>query len=308
MQGLQLSSDFFLAHGLPMIQQRFGDLTDRIAVGLVGPGSECYGFDDDLSRDHDWGPGFCVWLQQQDYADYGAELSSAYHGLPSIFEGFGPRRISPGEEGRMGVMSIVGFYSRYTGLDHPPKGLQEWLRLSDEALSICTNGIVFHDPADQFSAWRRQLLAYYPEDIRRKKIASRCMTLAQTGQYNLARSLERSEPFASRYAELQFCHDLMSIAFLLNRRYAPFYKWLHRATAQLPLLGPILYEQIIVLLNAEKGEEKIAIVEALCSLIIEELHCQGLSDLSSAFLLDHAPRVQGGIRDPGLRKHFTVFN
>ena len=308
MKGLQLSKDYFLAHGLAMIQERFSDLVDRIAVGLVGPGSECYGFDDALSRDHDWGPGFCLWLSQREYEDYGAELDSAYRRLPQTFAGFGPRQTSPGEEGRMGVMTIAGFYARYTGLDHPPEGLREWLRLSDQALGVCTNGVVFHDPADEFSAWRRHLLDYYPEDIRRKKIASRCMTLAQTGQYNLARSLRRSEPFTSRYAELQFCHDLMSMAFLLNYRYPPFYKWLHRATAQLPILGSVLHRQINLLLNTADGDQKVTIIEALCGLIVDELQSQGLSDSHSRFLLDHGPRVQARIHDAELRKHFTLFS
>lgn len=308
MQGLQLAQDYFFAHGLPMVREHFSALVDRVAVGLVGPGSECYGFDDVQSRDHDWGPGFCLWLSQKDYAEYGAELDSAYRRLPQTFSGFGPRQTSSGEEGRIGVLSITGFYRRYTGLNHPPEGLREWLGLSDQALGVCTNGRVFHDPADQFSAWRRHLLDYYPEDIRRKKIASRCMALAQTGQYNLSRSLQRSELFASRYAELQFCHDLMSMCFLLNRRYAPFYKWLHRATAQLPILGSILHEQIKVLLNAENGDRKVAIIEVLCGLVVDEMQSQGLSDSNSAFLLDHGPRVQAGIRDAGLRKHFTEFN
>lgn len=67
MQGLPLARDFFFTHGLPMIRESFKDIADRIAVGLVGPGSECYGFDDQLSRDHDWGPGFCLWLRQKDF-------------------------------------------------------------------------------------------------------------------------------------------------------------------------------------------------------------------------------------------------
>jgi len=123
MQGMQLAKEYFFTHGLPMIKESFMDIADRVAAGLVGPGSECYGFDDTLSRDHDWGPGFCLWVQQEDYATYGVKLDAAYRSLPPSFAGFGPRQTSPGEDGRMGVMSIRGFYQRYTGLDHPPKGI-----------------------------------------------------------------------------------------------------------------------------------------------------------------------------------------
>ncbi|MHC1697442.1 MAG: DUF4037 domain-containing protein [Geobacteraceae bacterium] len=308
MQGLHLARDFFFTHGLPMIREFFVDIVDRIAAGLVGPGSECYGFDDDLSRDHDWGPGFCLWLNSEDYAARGAELAAAYRRLPPVFADFGPRRVSPGEEQRMGVMTTHGFYARYTGLAHPPLEAREWLPLPEQALGVCTNGMVFHDPSDTFSSWRRHLLDYYPEDIRRKKIASRCMTMAQTGQYNLARSLKRNEPFAASYSELQFCHDLMSMVFLLNRRYPPFYKWLHRAVLQLPVLGPTVYERITTLLNTADKEEKIAVIESLCSLVIEELQRQGLSDLDSSFLADHGRLVQSGILDPELRRSFTICN
>lgn len=306
MQGLQLARDYFFAHGLPMIRDSFGDIADRVAAGLVGPGSECYGLDDDLSRDHDWGPGFCLWLDREDYAARGADLASAYRRLPQVFAGFGPRRPSPGEEGRMGVMTVHGFYARYTGLDHPPQEMREWLRLPEQALGVCTNGLVFHDPADAFSAWRRHLLGYYPEDVRRRKIASHCMTMAQTGQYNLARSLKRGEVFAARYCELRFCHDLLSMVFMLNRRYPPFYKWLHRAVKDLPLLGMTVYERVNEVLNSSEGAQKIAIIESLCGLVIEGLQRQGLSDSGSGFLADHGPSVQAGILDPDLRRNFTV--
>lgn len=54
--GLQLARDYWLAYGKPMLAERYAEFAPRIAVGLVGHGSECYGFDDALSHDHDFGP------------------------------------------------------------------------------------------------------------------------------------------------------------------------------------------------------------------------------------------------------------
>ena len=48
----------------------------------------------------------------------------------------------------------------------------------------------------------------YPEDIRLKRIASRCVTIAQSGQYNLLRSLKRAELFTAQASVTQFCTDM----------------------------------------------------------------------------------------------------
>jgi hypothetical protein len=306
MKGLDLAEAYYDTHGAPMIAGRFASHAQQMAVGFVGPGSECFGFDDDISRDHDWGPGFCIWLTAADYERFGTSLQEAYENLPATFMGFGPRRVSPGEQGRTGVCEIGAFYRTYTGLDHVPANLGEWLSIRESSLAACTNGRIFNDPPGEFSRWRKALLDFYPEDVRLKKLASRCFTIAQTGQYNFQRSLKRKEFFAVQYSETKFCADVISLVFLMNKRYTPFYKWMHRAVGELPLLGGLIQTQIADLLACKTPDEKAAIIEKICATIISALKDQGLSDSSSTFLLDHAYRVHDRIKDRLLGARFSV--
>ena len=306
MKGLDLAEAYYNSHGAPMITGRFTSCARRIAVGLVGPGSECFGFDDDISRDHDWGPGFCIWLTTEDYERFGADLQKAYKNLPATFMGFGPRIVSPGEEKRTGVGTIGAFYRTYTGLDHVPANPSDWLSIPESSLATCTNGKIFVDPLGEFSAWRRSLLAYYPEDVRLKKMASRCFTIAQAGQYNFERSLKRKEFFAAHYSETKFCADVISLVFLLNKRYAPFYKWMHRAVMELPLLGKAIHTLISDLITCPGYDEKQKIIENICALIISGVRNAGLSDSASTFLLDHAHRIHNRIEDRRLGARFSA--
>jgi hypothetical protein len=308
MKGLDLAEQYFLAHGLPMLESNFANQAHLIATGLVGPGSECFGFDDNLSRDHDWGPGFCLWVDKHAYEQFGNKLQSAYERLPQKFKAFGPRQYSPGEYHRVGVIEIEQFYRNFTGLDHPPENVQEWLRIPEEALSICTNGKVFQDPTGQFSSWRQELKQYYPEDVRIYKIASLCVRAAQSGQYNFKRSLERCEWFAHRYAEIQFCDESLSLTFLLNRSYAPFYKWRHRAVKDLPVLGQTIYGGIAKLLEIDDNAQKIKVIDRICDELINELKRQKLTDSKSDFLLDHIQSITYRIGDPMLRKRFSMVS
>lgn len=307
MKGLDLADAYYRQYGQNMISERFPMFADRIAVGLFGPGSECFGFDDQWSRDHDWGPGFCLWLTDDDYASIGEALQVAYERLPGRFMGFGPRLSSPGEEWRVGVNRVGDFFTRLTGLNRHPESIDDWLRIPEHALATCINGRVFADPLKEVTRWRQAIGNYYPEDIRLKKIASRCITIAQSGQYNYPRALQRGESFAAAAARTQFCTDMISLVFLLNRRFAPFYKWLHRAVADLPLLGSEVHAQINELLTSTDPRHKAHLMTAMARRASQALRDQGISDTSSDFLLDHAPVVHGRIKDVRLRERLTVF-
>ena len=301
MKGLELAGRYWREVGLPAFEINCPEVLERAAVGLVGEGSECFGFDDGLSRDHDWGPGFCLWLSREDMARFGARADAVYRAMPEEFLGFRRLRPSHLSAGRVGVLETGPFYARFLGLDRPPQTLGQWRALPESGLAAATNGTVFQDPAGEFTAMRDSLLAYFPEDVRRKKLAARCALAAQSGQYNYQRCLRRGEQVAALLALAQFIEHIQAIVFLLNRRYRPYYKWTQRAMRSLPVLGAEAGALLDALSSGGPDESKAETVEAASALVIKELARQGLSAHGSDFLLPHAEEIQAGIGDAALR-------
>jgi len=202
----------------------------------------------------------------------------------------------------VGVSEIGAFYSRFIGLIRAPENLNQWLYLSEESASACTNGKVFSDSLAEFSRIREELLRFYPEDIRLAKLAARCISAAQSGQYNYLRCVRHGERFAAQYAETKFYADVMSLVFVLNRKYAPYFKWRHRAVRDLPILGEFLHRKISDALSARDSRTKSRIIEEISVAVIGQLRREGLSHVTSDFLLDHATALSERIEDESLRR------
>jgi hypothetical protein len=135
------------------------------------------------------------------------------------------------------------------------------------------------------------------------------MSIAQTGQYNHVRCIQRKEWVASHLNESKFISDVISLIYLLNKAFKPFYKWMHRGLRNLPVLGNTIHGLLgdMVDINglegrtAEMSRKKISIMSEICDHIIQELRTQRLSTSDSVFLLDHGPMVQSRIQDPQIR-------
>jgi len=325
MKGLELARAYYEQFGEPLLRASFPAYAGRIAAGLVGQGSECFGFDDALSVDHDFGPAFCLWLTRSDYERIGPDLARGYAALPKSFMGFPARIDGAHSAGRVGVLCIGDFYRRHVGSEDGRFSFMEWLRLPESALAAATNGAVFSDPLGEFSLIRERLLRFYPEDVRLKKLAARAALMAQSGQYNYARCMCRGETVAAFAALAEFVRQTVSMVYLLNRKYTPFYKWMHRGMKALPVLG----EDVAALLSdlslagihkehwrfapprdmlavLNTGDRNVVIVEDICAMITKRLREEGLTDCDEDFLAAHAESLMSRIGDPALRSlHIT---
>ena len=258
--GLKLARAFWTQVGKPMIAAKYPQYVARIAVGLVGHGSECYGFDDAYSQDHDFGPRFCLWLSDEDYAVIGEQLQTDYDALPRDFnidtQGHAvfstntastaashgsPFPATPRARGvnrRDGVFRIGDFFESITGYRTAPAQTSphEWLMLDEATLAAATNGEVFADPTGQFSK-TRQGFKDMPDDVRLALISKRLGMIAQAGQYNLPRSLKRGDGAAAWLSIHEFVNAASSLVFLINvpmvAGYLPYYKWQFAALRKL---------------------------------------------------------------------------
>ena len=304
MNALSLSRRFFFETAEPSLKVSFPQVYEHIATGLVGNGSECFGYDDELSRDHDWGVDFFLWLDESRrefiprLREWKAEL---FEKSPPAF----PRERSD-HGAYIGVMTAGDFYKSLIGYPEGPDDMMSWRRIPEENLAMATNGDVFMDNAGVFTSTREKLLRHYPEDLRRKKLAAKCMAIAQTGQYNLDRCYKRQDWVTYQAVLARFADSVIAAVFLLYRVFKPYYKWAYRRMTELtPLggqIGPVLMRIAEACgTSADLYEQHKRDIGDICAMLVSELQRQGLSSSDDWFLATHGEELQRSIEDSFLR-------
>lgn len=308
MKGLEEARKFYEEAGAEMISRNFGDFENRIAVGLVGHGSECFGFDDQTSRDHDFETGFCIWLTKDDEEKIGFRLMRAYDKLVKSVNG--ERADRAVENGFQGVFVTGDFYRRYTGCDGAPKTWQDWLYTNSAYFAEATNGEVFRDDLGEFTKIRNEILHGMPEDVRAKKIGSCSLKAAQSGQYNYARCLAHGEEGAAMLALFEFVTNAIELAFLLNRKHCPYYKWALRSMDGLDKFAELKQplEYLLTADNDKAGQSvKKAIVEDISLALANEINAQFDLGVKGGFLEPYAYAIQKRIKNSDIRNLHIVL-
>ncbi len=334
-KGLDRCREYYEQYGKPMLKQ-FPELEGHFAAGLVGEGSECFGYDDSISTDHDYFPRFFIWLDDEMYEKYGEALRAAYQKLPQRFgdsvsdcsvnkaQSAGePEAVetimTPVSEKRCGVFRTTDFYFMLLGRKTPPETMYDWISLQETRLATVTNGEVFEDCGGGFTVQREIYRSYFPEDVRRKKLAARLRKMAQMGQYQYVRCMMRGEHVAAQMALAEFVQNTGSACFLLAGQYMPYFKWMHRKMKELPVLSEVAgkLEKLALLPSQQDkwdverpeqyrftlntADDKVVLIEEIASLVAQELRCQGLADGQDSYLEPYAAEVESRIEDAVLR-------
>ena len=305
MRGIELAQKFYEQFGEPMLNEQFYEVLPFLAIGLVGSGSECLGFDDELSKDHDFEPAFCIFLPDEDIVDRRTAflLERAYTKLPSSFLGVERSRTSPVGNKRHGVIRMGDFFEEKTGHRDGRLTLEDWLSIPEYSLLEAVNGSVFADNYGEFTKIRESLRSF-PEDVRLKRLAGNLLLMGQSGQYNYGRCASRGETAAAQLAAFEFVKSALHVIFLLNRTYMPYYKWSFRALKGLPKLG-LLADRLEYLISSgnspSEAAKKQAEIEDICAVIAQELRSQGLTALEGAEVERQAYIVNDAINDSCIR-------
>ena len=322
MNGIQLAKSYYDAYGAELLAQ-FPELQNKVALGIAGSGSECLGYDDEVSQDHDFEPGFCIFAFVEDGADAapaGASgggfagktltrreafaLERAYAKLPKEFEGFTRSLMSPVGGNRRGLVDLREFLLQTTGTADGVLTPEQWLHVPEESLLEATNGQVWQDAGGIFTPVRERL-SYLPEDVRRKKLAGCLLLMAQSGQYNYTRCIRHGETGAAQLACLNFAENAIHAAHLLEKRYMPYYKWAFRSLRALGDFGAELADDLEGLItagnDAETAESKYFVIEDIAARVIDRLMDDGLTEANCGDLEKHAYSVNDGVADGALR-------
>ena len=238
--GLELSGYFYHEAVRPLLDQYYPGL--QHAAARLDFGSDVLGFDTPMSMDHGWGPKVTLFLREDDFQAYQAEINRRLaDDLPREVHSFSTHFGEPlADGGKMAVVdhgpihhgaditTCVRFFKRYLGVDpsHPlcnPLREIDWLLIPQQRLRTVTAGCVYQDDQGQLEAIR-QSLKWYPQDVWLYLLANQWRKIDQEEPF-MGRCGDVGDETGSHWVAARLIGEVMRLCFLIERVYAPYTKW-----------------------------------------------------------------------------------
>ncbi len=290
-KGADLCECFFNDVARPIIGKFFPGL--RYSAGLIGWGSDVLGYDDTMSTDHMWGPRFQLFLTELDYHNREKEISRVFaERLPYQYKGFsthfgqpdaddnGTRLREPIKTGCVDPLIDIYTLENYFELNLGWKTSEEisipqWLTFSEYSLLGLTSGRVYHD--DLGLELIRKKISYYPRDIWIWLLASQWKMLAEEEPL-VGRCGYYGDDIGSRLVAARQVQRLMRLGFLMEKRYAPYSKWLGTAYKELET-APELLPLLETVLTAGTWSERDELLARVYTVMAERHNTLGLTEV-----------------------------
>lgn len=223
--GLELSRQFYYEAVRPILDASFPGVPHGAAI--LGRGSEVLGFDDEMSRDHDWVPRVLLFLRENDRSRDAIDevlrqkLPAQFRNRPTDYR----------------IYTLRDYVLEQLNVDiDDALDAYDWLTIPERYLGMITAGAVYHDQVGLQAV--RDRFAYYPRDV--------WLYLLSAGWWRIHPEVNIvgrvgfiGDELGSAIIGSRLVHDLMRLCFLMERQYAPYSKWFGTAFSRLSCAGEL---------------------------------------------------------------------
>jgi hypothetical protein len=139
---------------------------------------------------------------------------------------------------RIAITSIAEWFGHELGFD-PLAGTTtlDWLAAPTQRLAENAGGALFHDGLGELAEARRRI-QWYPDDVWRYALACQWQRISSEESF-VGRAGEVGDELGSAMVATRLVRDLIRLGFLLQRRWAPYAKWLGSSFDTLPIAAAL---------------------------------------------------------------------
>lgn len=307
--GLKLSELYYHEAIRPLLDSHFPGLAHSAA--LIGSGSDVISCDTPFSIDHGWGPRLVLFLPGDQFDRWckpidetlRSHLPYTFHGYSTNFDRESPEsvfwmvEINSGPVNHQVEITTLGkYFNNYLGFDPSQEiSVPDWLVCLEHRLLTVTSGKVFHDDLGLQAI--REKLAYYPRDLWLYIMAAAWMKISQEEPF-MGRTGDVGDENGSRILAARLVQYLMQLAFLIERRYAPYSKWFGSGFMRLECstkLSPI-FSQVLAAADWQERQQHLSRAYQTLAEMHNALHITPALDTGVSSFYDRPYLVIGGGR------------